>query len=59
MAFDVLYRLLGVGGGAGLLQQFAYMQLADAIDALVNAVSMELDASQIHRECGYRRNASI
>jgi hypothetical protein len=53
VAFDTLYGLLGVGN-VGLLQRFAYVHLADAIDALVGAVSIERDAGQVHRERGYR-----
>jgi hypothetical protein len=53
VAFDLLYGLLGVGG-VGLLQRFAYVQLADAIDALVDAVSLEREAGRVHRERGYR-----
>jgi hypothetical protein len=40
VAFDVLYRVIGVRGARFLLR-FAYMQLAEAVDFLVNAVSTE------------------
>lgn len=57
IAFDLLYSLLGVGR-AELLRRFAYVQLADAIDALADAVSLEREAGRVHRERGYR-NESI
>lgn len=52
-AFEVLYCLIGVTG-TGLLLRFAYVQLADAIDALVNTVSTERRAGHVHRRPGYR-----
>lgn len=47
-AFDVLYRLIDIRGTKFLLR-FAYVQLADAIDTLVNAVSRERCTSRIHQ----------
>jgi hypothetical protein len=52
-AFDVLYRLIDMRDTKFLLR-FAYVQLADAIDTLVNAVSTERCASHIHQGPSYR-----
>jgi hypothetical protein len=49
-AFDVLYHIIGVGDSR-LLLRFAYVQLADAIDFLVNAVSMEQRTGRVRPGC--------
>jgi hypothetical protein len=50
VAFDVLYHIIGVGD-ARLLLRFAYVQLAEAVDFLVNAVSMEQRAGRVRPGC--------
>ena len=45
--FDVLYHLIDIQG-IGLLLQFAYIQLADTINILVNTVSTEYCAGYIY-----------
>jgi hypothetical protein len=49
-AFDVLYRVIGVRD-ARLLLRFAYVQLAEAIDFLVHAVSMEQGTGRVRPVC--------
>jgi hypothetical protein len=53
-AFDVLYDLVTDGRDTRFLLRFAYVQLAEAIDALVKVASANRRAGHVHGGAGYK-----